>query len=93
MIFRALLGLAVVALYLPHEPDLSQGHDASSPAALHSPALSSASAQDSVCDQHAKVCADGFALLDAFQEGAIRGMAEVKAEIDASRQARAANPG
>ena len=55
--------------------------------------IPAASNEGSVCDQHAQACARGLALLDAFQNGAIRGLAEVKAEIDASRQARAANPG
>ena len=93
MIFRAALGLALVALYLPHQPDLGLGRPgagASLPVAMTNMA---ASGEDSVCDRNAQVCTRGLALLDAFQEGAIRGLAEVKAEIDASRQARAANPG
>jgi hypothetical protein len=95
MIFRAVLGLALVALYLPHEPDLGTGRPgigASLPATMNMPALPAASSEGSACDQHAQACARGLALLDAFQESAIRGLAEVKAEIDASRQARAANP-
>ena len=99
MIFRAVLGLALVALYLPHETDLGLGRPgtaASLPATMNMPAVpvssaSASSSQGSVCDEHARACAGGLALLDAFQEGAIRGLAEVKAEIDASRQARAAN--
>jgi len=85
-----------VALYLPHETDLGlnrPGGSASLPAVMNSVTAPAASGQDSVCDRHAQACASGLALLDAFREGAIRGLAEVKAEIDASRQARAANPG
>lgn len=93
MIFRAVLGLAVVALYLPHEPDLGIGRPGLPSPAVLSSAAPAASGQDAVCDQHAQICARGLALLDAFQDGAVRGLAEVKAEIDANRQARAGNPG
>jgi len=38
---------------------------------------------------HTGACAGSLALFDTFQNDALRGLAEVKAEIDADRKARA----
>jgi hypothetical protein len=94
MIFRALFAIGLVALLMPREPDLGLGRPGAdmglaSPVAIF-PAASGLSRSDADC---AMACAGGRTLpafLAAFGRDTRRGLAEVKAEIDADRRARAA---
>ncbi len=92
MIFRAVFWIGLVSLLMPHEPDLGLGRPGagtSLPTAVISGAVNGLS-HPGVCDGHAAACAGGLGLLDAFQGGATRGLAAVKAEIDESVKARVA---
>src|SRR5580700_8870049 len=91
MIFRAVFWIGLVSLLTPHEPDLGLGRPGAgtpSPSAMISGAVTGLS-RPGVCDDHADGCAGGLGLLDHFQDNAVRGLAAVKADIDASVKARA----
>ena len=91
MIFRAIFWIGLVSLLMPHEPVLGSGHPGtgtglSFPTNLR--AASGLSRPDQVCGDQA--CAGRLPLLENFQAAALRGLASVKADIDADRKARAA---
>ena len=60
MLFRAIFWIAVVAIFMPREPDLGLGR----PDASHSAALT--------CAGYGKPCATTLGALDAFQSFAVR---------------------
>ena len=93
MIFRAIFWIGLVSLLMPHGADLKPGHpgagtDLSLPANLR--AVSGLSRPDQLCADRAEACAGGPSFLENFQGEALKGLATVKAEIDADRKARAA---
>lgn len=93
MIFRAIFWIGVVALLMPREPDLGFGRPgagASLPSALTSWTATGLSRPGNVCADQAGACAGASTFLDSIQNDALRGLAEVKAEIDADRKARGA---
>ena len=93
MIFRAVFWIGLVSLLVPHEPDLGLGRPGagtSLPSVLSSMAASGLSRSDQVCGDGAEACAGRLPLLENFQGAALKGLATVKAEIDADRKARAA---
>jgi hypothetical protein len=73
MLFRAIFWIAVVAIFMPREPDLGLGR----PGAPH--ALT--------CAGYGKPCAATLGALDTFQSLAVRSLAQVKAEIEADERA------
>ena len=78
---------------MPREPDLGSGRPGagtSPPSNIAARTVSGLSRPDKACLEPAGACAGGLALLDSFQDQALRGLAMVKAEIDADRKARAA---
>ena len=92
MIFRAVFWIGLVSLLMPHEPDLGLGRPGagtSLPQSVISGAVTGLS-RPGVCDGHAAACAGGLGLLDSFQNNAVDGLAAVKAQIDESVKARAA---
>ena len=92
MIFRAIIGIGLVALLMPREPDLGLGRPGAGtllPAAIHQPTAGH-SRQASVCNGDGQACAGGLAWLDSFQQAALQGLADVKAQLEASRKAREA---
>ena len=91
MIFRAIFWIGLVSLLMPREPDLGFGRPGagtSLPSAVTSWAATGLSRPGKVCEDHTVACAGGLALFDSFQSNALRGLAVVKAEIDADRKAR-----
>jgi len=93
MIFRAIFWIGLVSLLMPREPDLGLGRPGagtSLPSAVTSWVATGLSRPGKVCGDHRAACAGGLALFDSFQSDAIRGLAAVKADIDADRKARAA---
>jgi hypothetical protein len=93
MIFRAIFWIGLVALLMPREPDLGFGRPgagASLPSTLTSWAAHGLSRPGHVCADHTEACAGASTLLDSFQSDALRGLAEVKAQIDADRKSRGA---
>lgn len=98
MIFRALLAIGAVAMLTPHEPDLGLGRPGAgtsqlSPATLLS-AASGLSRPDRDCGS---ACAGGLGFGDIFHLNAnarfTAGLADVKAQIEAARRARATRRG
>ena len=96
MIFRAVFWIGLVSLLTPHEPDLGLGRPGAgtslpSPATVMSSAASGLSRPDKDCGSR---CAGGLGLLDVFHLNTnatiTAGLADVKAQIQADRKARAA---
>jgi hypothetical protein len=89
MIFRAIFWIGLVAILMPHEPDLGFGRPASVDTGVAGEVASWAKAglqpsladPQSLCRRNAGACATGVTLLDAFRSAATRSLAEVKADI------------
>ena len=89
MIFRAIFWVGLVALLMPHEPDLGFGR----PVALDSSVTGavadwakdkvSPSLKDpqSLCRFNTDACAAGANVLDQVRDGALRSLAQVKADL------------
>ncbi len=92
MIFRALFWIGLVSLLMPREPNLDLGRPGagtSLAAAATSLAVAGLSRPGKVCEEHAAACVGGPTFLASFQDHVLGGLAQVKAEIDADRRARA----
>jgi len=92
MIFRAIFWIGLVSLLMPHETSFGSGHPGtgtglSLPTSLR--AASGLSRPDQVCGDRAEACAGRLQLLEDFQSATLKGLATVKADIDADRKARA----
>ena len=92
MIFRAVFWIGLVSLLAPHEPDLGLGRPgagaAPSSPAMVQPSASGLSRNGTECGS---VCAG--ALLSVFHlnnAGLVKGLADVKAQIEEARRERAA---
>jgi hypothetical protein len=91
MIFRAVFWIGLVALLMPHEPDLGLGRPGagiSLPATVKSWAVTGLSRPD--CDGEG--CAGGLGALETLRtmrSPTGRTLADVKADLDASIRARA----
>ena len=92
MILRALFWVAVVGVLMPHEPDLGLGRPGGVTALLPAPAAAwidnAAGAPRAACDAHAEGCATALTTIDTLQAAAVQSLAEVKAEIEASKRER-----
>lgn len=96
MIFRAIFWIGLVALLMPHEPDLGfgrpEGIDTGIPSAV------TASIKDTVapglkdpaslCRYNAHACATTASLLDNVKAMTVRSLSQVKADIEESRTQR-----
>jgi hypothetical protein len=92
MIFRAIFWIGLVALLMPHEPDLGYGRPGAHLPNWLPPGTTIQSANPTtVCAAHAAACARGLSLLDRFQQVAVRNLDEVRADLAAHR--RAVQPG
>jgi len=86
MIFRAIFWVGLVALLMPHEPDLGFGRPGAGQslipgaAAWASDKLASGGAAE-LCGANAQACATTATLLDDFRTATVRGLAAVKADI------------
>ena len=92
MIFRALFWIGLVSLLMPREPNIGLGRPGAgtSPAsAATSLAVAGLSRPGKACEEHAAACAGRPTFLVSFQDRVLGGLAQVKAEIDADRRARA----
>jgi hypothetical protein len=92
MIFRAIFWIGLVSLLMPREPDLGLGRPGLAGGDLTLPSVAAATTglgqAAQLCTGHAAACAGSLSLLDSFQDKAVRGLAEIKAEIEASRKDR-----
>jgi len=89
MILRAIFWIAVVSFFMPREPDLGYGRPSaeSGISGLIASAESAAADPSSGCVKNAGACAAGLSILDAFQGVAVHSLADVKADIEASKHA------
>jgi hypothetical protein len=92
MIFRAVFWIGLVALLMPRAPGPAPERPAagiSLPSSVTSWTATGLSRPGSVCENDAAACAGGPTFLGSLQQETVRGLAAVKAEIDADRKARA----
>ena len=94
MIVRALFFLGLIAFQMPREPDLGFGR----PGGISLPSnmmswMQAGSAVDQGCKDRDADCGRGIRTLDQLQTIALRGLAEVKAEIEADKRARKEHAG
>jgi hypothetical protein len=90
MILRALFWITLVSVLMPREPDLGLGRPGTN--GLSSDALSWASTAVSqpsqMCQGREAACAEGLTFLGSIQTMTVRGLAQVKADLDAQKRAR-----
>ena len=87
MIVRAVLTIAIVALFIPHEPDLGFGR----PGANLSPKLgdwAAAPAAAQLCANDHQACANGLDLIGDLRGTLLSNLERVKSELKHSEQAR-----
>jgi hypothetical protein len=91
MIFRALFWVAVVAVLMPHEPDLGLGRPSADGAQLPSAigGLIQSADPQAACSDHVQGCVAALGFLDMLQNTAIASLSEVKSEIEQSQRERA----
>ena len=90
MIFRAIFWIGLVAVMMPHEPDLGFGR----PAAADSAAVDTGITEwarttlqpnlkdpQNLCRYNTGACSAGASLIDNFRSAAMRSLADVKADI------------
>jgi hypothetical protein len=94
MILRAIFWIGLVALLVPHEPNLGFGapgaHESIAQSAI-SWATGSLAQPNSVCKGHEGACAATLSVLDSFQSVAVRSLSQVKADIEQQERERAAH--
>jgi hypothetical protein len=95
MIFRAIFWVGLVALLMPHEPDLGFGR----PVSLDSNVTSDVAdwTKENVqpnlahpaklCRYNVEACSKGFNLLDNFRSAAVRSLADVRSDIEQNGRA------
>jgi len=96
MIFRAIFWIGLVALLMPHEPDLGFGRPDGLNAGIPSEvtAWTKTAVQPglkdpaSLCRYNTHACATSLSLLDNFKEMTVHSLAQVKTDIEQSRQTR-----
>ena len=95
MIFRAICGIGLVLLLMPHKPGAGLGRPGagiSLPAMTQFRGVTGLSRPGSPCGGLSSACAGGLGALAGARTG-VRTLADVKAEIDASIEARRALAG
>ena len=93
MIFRAVLSIAFVAVFLPHEPDVGLGRP--SAGGIFSPKMSewadaNLSAAAQLCGNYQEACAGGLDLAGDLRSMILTNLDRVKAELKESDRARSA---
>jgi hypothetical protein len=91
MLFRAVFWIGLVALLMPHEPDLGYGRPhamLSLPAEVANWLGGEIKAHPDFCEDHRDACGAGANLLAGMQTLALRSLGQVKAEIEASEHQR-----
>jgi hypothetical protein len=89
MIFRAVLSIAFVAMFIPHEPDLGFGRpSAGGVPPIAASALASLPAAAQLCGSRQEACAHGLDLAGDLRSTILSNLDRVKAELKESKQAR-----
>jgi hypothetical protein len=94
MIFRAIFWIGLVALLMPHEPDLGFGRldavDSAIPTEVAAwtktkvqPGLKDPA---SLCRYNTRACATSLTLLDSFKDMTVHSLAQVRSDIAQSRR-------
>jgi hypothetical protein len=92
MLFRAIFWIGLVALLMPHEPDLGYGRPHATvllPSGVADWLGGEMKAHPDFCESHRGTCSAGANLLAGVQLLALRSLGQVKAEIEASEHQRA----
>jgi hypothetical protein len=91
MIFRAIFWIAVVAILMPHEPDLGLGRPgvtASVPGAIFSRLTALVEPAGADCKDREMACMAASGAASQLQNTAFQSLAQVKAEIEEARRER-----
>jgi hypothetical protein len=94
MIFRAIFWIGLVALLMPHEPDLGFGRPAQAGSNVAGDVASWAKDKlqpnlkdpESLCRYNTDACAAGASMIDNFRSATLRSLAEVRADIKQNRR-------
>ncbi len=94
MIVRAIFWIAIVAVLMPHEPDLGLGRPGAAATAMLPDGVAqwaqgAVAAPQTACSEHAESCAAALSFVDTLQAAAVQSLSRVKAEIEASQRQRA----
>ncbi|HWD50369.1 MAG TPA: hypothetical protein VG309_10600 [Rhizomicrobium sp.] len=92
MILRAMFFMAVVAILMPHEPNLGLGRPSAnvSAASMLSVVSSVVAPSRESCADRAVECAAASAASGRLQAAAVQSLGQIKAELDAERAKRRA---
>ena len=88
MILRAIFWIGVVAILMPHEPDLGLGRPGSSDSLASQ--VTSALKQPHACDGQEGACFALFAAIDKVKANGYKRLAQVKADIEEAQAERRA---
>lgn len=91
MILRAIFWIGLVAVLMPHEPDLGLGRPVAPGAALMS-GMSAALKQGHSCSGAEVACAAAGGLIDRIKATGYARLEQVKTEIAAAERARDTHP-
>lgn len=88
MIIRAIFWIGLVAVLMPHEPNLGFGRpgvnlSAATPGTIGG--LIESTNVRSACDHHTAACSGSLSILDHFQAVAVRSLDQVRADLEANR--------
>lgn len=92
MLFRALFWITLVAVLMPHEPNLGLGRPsmAGSLSGLISNTSDARPPQMERCADDAKSCGPSLDVVEGLQGSIMRGLIDVKSEIEQAERARRA---
>lgn len=96
MIFRAIFWIGLVAVLMPHEPDLGFGRPDQVDSGVATDVAGWAKSKlapglsdpKSLCRFNTQACSTGASAIDNMRDAAMHGLAGVKADIEADRRAR-----
>ena len=95
MILRAIFWIGLVAVFMPHEPDLGFGRPGEHAGVADSVAQwtrdevdTNLGGTDNFCRDNASACVAGVTVLDEVRTMTLRSLAQVKADIAQSDAAR-----
>lgn len=93
MLLRAVFWIGLVSLLMPHEPDLGLGRpsDHGLSQDVMAAAQQAAAQPGAMCVGHEAACATGLGVLATLQNATVRGLAQVKSDLEARERLRAHN--
>lgn len=88
MILRAIFWISVVAILMPHEPNLGFGRPATTSSVLSQ--VTSVLKSPQGCDGQQAACPDAASPIDSIKAQGYRRLAQVKADIEEAQRERRA---